>query len=307
MRVKYNVDTQLVFEIGDPLDHVTAPMVHNKMYELANINAISLDMVVKKGELRQFVQAAKFLNINGFDITMPHKTDIIPFLDECDEVSRAFKSVNHVKIVDGRLIGIGLDGVGQGLALEAMLGKGNLKGRKALIIGAGSVGGMVAADLCQRGVDTFVIVNRTEEKAHYIADTLEKIFPNIKVEVGKWTSQYLEEIAPSIDLAAQCTSLGMQTVENSPDFESLEFVKYFPENCIATDVLYPDSSFLRVVRNKGLRNISGKGMLMYQQLAMMQFRFGINLPDSVLPEIEETIDIAVAMREFRFRHLAEKK
>ena len=178
---------------------------------------------------------------------------------------------------------------------------------KTLIIGAGSVGGLVAADLCQRGVDSLIIVNRTKEKAQYIADTLMRIYPNVKAEVGEWSNEYLEACAPSIDLAAQCTSLGMETVANSPDFESLEFVKKFPKHCIATDVLYPTSSYLRAVQAQGLRHINGKGMLMYQQLAMMKFRFGVDLPDSVLPEVEEIIDIAVAMREFRFKRVAEQQ
>ena len=93
MRVKYDVDTQLIFQIGDPIDHSTAAFLHNEMYDLANINAVCVPILVKKGTLPEFTEAVRRLNLNGFDITMPHKSDIIPLLDECDETSRLFNSV----------------------------------------------------------------------------------------------------------------------------------------------------------------------------------------------------------------------
>lgn len=118
MRVKFDPDTQLLFQIGDPLDYACACYIHNALYELAGINAVNMNCVVKKGELPQFVDACKALGVRGFDITMPHKTDIIPLCDEVDELSREFKCVNHVKIRDGKLIGIGLDGLGMRMAIE---------------------------------------------------------------------------------------------------------------------------------------------------------------------------------------------
>lgn len=118
MRVKFDPDTQLLFQIGDPLDYACACYIHNALYELAGINAVNMNCVVKKGELPQFVDAYKALGVRGFDITMPHKTDIIPLCDEVDELSCEFKCVNHVKIRDGKLIGIGLDGLGMRMAIE---------------------------------------------------------------------------------------------------------------------------------------------------------------------------------------------
>ena len=115
MRVKYDTDTQLLFQIGDPLDHACACYIHNRMYELANLNAVNLNVVVKKGELPEFIASCKQLGVKGFDITMPHKTDVIPLCDEVEEFSREFACVNHVKIRDGKLIGVGLDGMGMAM------------------------------------------------------------------------------------------------------------------------------------------------------------------------------------------------
>ena len=90
MRVKYDTDTQLLFQIGDPLDHACACYIHNRMYELANLNAVNLNVVVKKGELPEFIASCKQLGVKGFDITMPHKTDVIPLCDEVEAFSREF-------------------------------------------------------------------------------------------------------------------------------------------------------------------------------------------------------------------------
>ena len=155
MRVKYNVDTHLIFQIGDPVDHATAPFLHNAMYDLANVNAICTPVFVPRGHLPEFIQAVKTIGASGFDITMPHKSDIIPLLDECDEASRVFNCVNHVKLVDGKLIGIGLDGVGMGLgytltatlmaSIREILGSGTWLGFKVLPDSMAKIGIMTQA------------------------------------------------------------------------------------------------------------------------------------------------------------------
>ena len=64
-----------------PLRFATAAVLHNAMFAYANVNALSINKVVKKGELGRFIEGVKDLDIDGFDITMPHKQDVIPFLD----------------------------------------------------------------------------------------------------------------------------------------------------------------------------------------------------------------------------------
>ena len=105
MQVKFDSDMKIFAQIGDPLEHSCTSYIHNSMYALGNVNAVNFNVVVKRGELPQFAEAAKVMHLSGFGITMPQKTDIIPLLDECDEFSRIFNSVNHVKIENGRLIG----------------------------------------------------------------------------------------------------------------------------------------------------------------------------------------------------------
>lgn len=301
MRVKYDVDTQLIFQIGDPIDHSTAAFLHNEMYDLANINAVCVPIQVKKGTLPEFTEAVKRLNLNGFDITMPHKSDIIPLLDECEEMSRIFNSVNHVKYEGGRLIGVGLDGVGMGSAIAARVG--SLKGKRALLLGAGSVAGPIGADLCQRGVSEIYVANRTVEKAETTAGIIGDYF-GIKTGYGKLEEEYLSEAAERADIVVQCTSLGM--AGSSQQYESLDFMEKLHGDVLCADVLYPKTAFLDRAKELGLGTLNGLGMLLNQQIAMIEFRFGIKLPSTCLLQAEEALVCAVALRDLRDKRMGGK-
>ena len=306
MRLKYNMDTKLTYQIGDNLQHSAVGALHNGMFEMIHVDAINLLCEVKKGELGPFVEACKTLGVFAFNLTMPHKSDIIEFLDECEESSRAFKCVNNVNITkDGRLIGVGLDGVGMGLAIDEILGNQYISGKKVLIIGGGAVAGLIAADLCKRGAKSFVIVNRTVEKAQYIADTLKDLY-GVEAVAGPLDDAYMTEVAPSIDLSVQCTSLGM--IGKDHDFASLNFIDALPATAAVTDVLYPTTKYLEAAKKRGLPTVTGAKMLMYQQAASLRFRFGddISLPEDWIELAEEYLETGITIRGIRDKRRLEK-
>jgi len=264
------------------------------MYRLANLNAVSLAVEIKKGELPKFIEAAKTLNIKGFCITMPHKTDIIQYLDVCDESSRVLKCVNHVKIVDGKLHGIGLDGAGMGLSIQH---EGvTIKDSTVLLLGGGAVAGLIAADLCKKGAKKIIVANRTTEKAKYIADMLKELY-KADAEYGPLTEDYLCEAAPGANIAVQCTSLGI--MGSNAQYESLEFLKKLPKDAAVAEVLYPTSALLETARGLGLKTMNGMGMMLHQQFAAMDFIFGVKLPDSALDVGFEALELAIVMRNRR--------
>lgn len=302
MRLKYNTDTQLFFQIGDPVDHSTAAFLHNAMYDIANVDAICLPVFVKRGNLSEFVHAAKVIGLSGFDITMPHKSDIIPLLDECDEVSRRFHCVNHVKIRDGKLIGVGLDGMGMGIAVHNRMPK--LEGKTLLLLGAGAVAGLIAADLCKRGCSRIIIANRTQSKADAIAATLREVY-QVEAEGGPLEAHFLNMCAREADIVAQCTSLGM--AGSSQDYTSLDFMQQLRPQTLCADVLYPTSTFLETAKSLGLPCINGLDMLLNQQIAMIDFHFGIKLPQECLTIAEESLACAVTLRNLRDERLTKQQ
>ena len=92
--------------LGDPIEQALSPVVHNAAFEALGMDAVMLGCRVTPEELKKAVEGTRALHFEGLAVTMPHKTAIIPLLDECDEASRVFNCVNHVKLVDGKLIGI---------------------------------------------------------------------------------------------------------------------------------------------------------------------------------------------------------
>lgn len=301
MRVKYDTDTQLLFQIGDPLDHACACYVHNRMYELANLNAVNLNVVVKKGELPAFIQSCKQLGVKGFDITMPHKSDIIPLCDEVDPLSREFRCVNHVRIREGKLFGVGLDGLGMCMAIEAA--GIPLQGARVLMLGAGAVSGPIAAELCKKGAASVVVLNRTVEKAEKEIHSLKKHFPQLTVGAAELCPEQMCRYAPDTDLVVQCTSLGMSG--HSGDYEDLSFVGLLPDTASVADVIFnPErTALLKAAETRGLRVLNGMGMLVNQEKAMMKFHFDIDMDEKFASEGEEALLIALAMRQLRTRRL----
>lgn len=298
MPVKYDVDTKIIYNIGDPMGHSCATFMHNAVYQLANLNAVNLTVIVPKGGLEKFIEAAYTLGAAGFDLTTPHKSDIVRYLDECEPAAAAFQCVNCVKIENSRLIGIGVDGIGLSLATQAQFGP--VKGKRILILGAGAVAGLAANEFALADAKEITIANRTLEKAEHIAETIEKLHGYTCCRCCPIEADFLRDVAGQVDLVVQCTSIGRLTEAPHP---GLCIVDALPSHCAVVDVLYPDTQLLAACRCRGLRTMNGQRMMVYQQIAKMKFRFGIDFPESLLPEVEEAVAVGVTMVQFRNQHL----
>lgn len=308
MNLRADADTQLYFQIGYPLDFSCAASLHNAMFEYANVNAVSLNIEVEPGHLGEFCEAVKALKIGGFDITMPHKSAIIPFLDEVDDISRDFNCVNHVNLRNGKLIGICLDGTGMCMSIEDDAGV-KIAGKTALILGAGGVAGPISAELARRGAKKIIILNRTVSKAEYIEKVLHKYY-EIETESGEMNIENLKKYASESQIVVQCTCLGMDGHDG--DYEDVTFVDNLPKGAAIADVLYtPDrTKLLAYAESKGYTVINGLGMLINQQKAMLKFHFDIDAGDDAYDFGEEGLMVARAMREARAnrrKRAAEKK
>ena len=107
-----NKDTRIFPQIGYPLSSIAAPYVYNPLMERFGINELCMPVEIPKGELESFLQVVRTLDIRHFIVTMPHKHDIIPYLDEVVGPSKLFGCVCIVKSEDGRLLGTGTEARG---------------------------------------------------------------------------------------------------------------------------------------------------------------------------------------------------
>ena len=266
MGVKYDQNTKIYYQIGNPLGHSMTGKIYNALIKEYDLNAVFLLLELTEEEFPAFMKNLKAYHVAGIGITMPYKTKIGAYLDKLEKNSEIFGCVNNVSIDDdGKTHGWAQDGVGMCTALEDVGGK--IAGNKILVLGAGGVSGVVAAELANRGASEIIIANRTASKAADIAQRIEKHY-NTPARAISFTPDDLDKVAAQCSAVMQCTSLGMHGMKD--DYEYLGFLDKLPKDGAVADVIYnPDpTNFLAKARQIGLKNANGMPMLANQMLLM---------------------------------------
>lgn len=272
--IRLNLDTEIVYNVGYPMGKTNAPRCYNKLFEVLDMNAIMLPVEIQKGMLPQFMDACRLLGIHYLCPTMPHKKDFIPLLDDVDEVSRLFQSVNAIRIDENGSHGVGMDGKGAVRAMEN--GGAKLDGVTALMYGAGSISGVVGYELSQKNVKKLYIANRSADKAEAIAKVLRENTP-MQVEVISTQPEALDKAAENCELLANVTPLGMAGFPARHEY--LGFIDRMPKTASAFDCIInpPKTEVLLEAEKNGLNTIPGMQMLVSQMDVIFDFLFGKKL------------------------------
>jgi shikimate dehydrogenase len=257
--------------IGDPIAHSMSPAIHNDAFGKEEIDAVYLAFHVKPDGLGDAVKGMKAIGVRGFNITIPHKETIIPFLDEVDELARSIGAVNTVVYKDDRYIGYNTDGIGFIKALEEEI-SGELTTKKTLIIGAGGAARAIYFTLVKEGVKQVDIANRTKERAEHLISEC----PYDK-ESKVLTIQEAEQQLAEYDLIIQTTSIGM-----SPNVDSAPLdVSNIKASAFVSDIVYTPlkTKILAEAERNGANVQNGVGMFVYQGVYAFQLWTGI-MPDA---------------------------
>ena len=292
--VKQNMYTRYIPMVGYPMDHSSASYVYNWLFNRYDINAIMWPLEVEKGRLPELMAARHIMQMDKIALTMPHKADIIPLLDEVDECSRLFNSVNIVKTENGKTIGSGFDGKG---CIGALKGAGvELAGATVMMCGAGSISGAIGYELSVCGVKQLNMANRSVANAEKVAEVLRAHTP-MQVATYENTIENLKKIAADADVFIQCTPMGMSGF--GADYEDLSFLECLPKHCTVLDVVVnpPETSVMRKAKECGLKTIMGMDMMISQMSEIFQFWYG------VMPGAEEK----AACKELLLKFFAAKK
>lgn len=252
--------------IGNPVKHTMSPLIHNSLASMTGINMVYIPFEVKEKELKNAIKGAVALDIQGMNVTIPYKTDVIPFLEDVDPLAKAIGAVNTlVRTENGGFKGYNTDMTG---LYHAMQDEGiELKGQTVVILGAGGVARPTAFLCANKGAKKVYILNRTFEKAVDVADEVnlaleltdsdEKVVPMLLGDYRK----VLE--AEDSFIAIQCTSVGLFPDVNSAVIEDEEFYKKVSS---AMDLVYRplQTKFLKLAKEAGAKTFSGLKMLLYQ-------------------------------------------
>lgn len=172
--------TRVCAIIGNPIDHSLSPIMHNAAFKELGLNLVYVAFTIKTEELKSAINGVKSLGFKGLNITMPHKNEIINYLDEVEATAKSIGAVNTILNRKGRLIGYNTDGIGAMIALQK---KGIMfQEKKLVLLGSGGAAKAIAYEAV-KDVGELVIVNRTLEKAKKMAVFLKKV-SKTKIRVG---------------------------------------------------------------------------------------------------------------------------
>lgn len=277
----FDVNTELLGVIGYPLGHSLSPLLHNHAIKELGLNMVYLGFAIKPELLKEGVQGFRALNIKGINVTIPYKEKVIPFLDEVDSLASKVGAVNTIVNKQGDLKGYNTDVIGVQRLIEDD-GNFKIKGKKALVLGAGGASRAVGISLCQNGIKEIYVLNRTETKAEKLLNNWQRLYPEIKMESG--VLSLYPSILAKVDIVIDTTPIGM-----APDIEAEPIIdaKSFHSNLLVVDLVYnpTETTILKAARQAGAQVLNGMGMLLYQGIEAFRLWTGIE------PEVQSWRDL----------------
>jgi len=267
--------TRIYGIIGDPVEHSLSPLMHNAAFRSLNLNCAYLAFRVRPEALGEAVRGMKALGVEGFNVTIPHKVEVMRHLDEVDSTAKAIGAVNTVKRSEERLLGYNTDGEG---ALAALEEAGvDLKGKRVILLGAGGAARAVGFALASK-VKELVILNRTATKGSELAEWLTE-HSKLNVKSGRLNRAELEKALSGADLLVNTTSIGMYPQLGSPVDDDL-----LRPGLVIFDLVYNplETQLLRAARLRGIKTVDGVGMLVHQGARAFEIWLGQKPPYDVM-------------------------
>ncbi|RDW21735.1 shikimate dehydrogenase [Oceanobacillus chungangensis] len=249
--------------IGFPIKHSNSPWIHESFFNRSKLQGTYIkNEIPLEDDFAEKIMQMKARDIDGFNITVPYKQTIIPYLDEVDAVAAKIGAVNTVLNRNGIWKGYNTDGSGYLRSLESKFSTfGEDKSIRILILGAGGAARGIFCAFTEEGFTHIDIANRTMARAEEIA----------KLATDKTTTKILtlEEAEQSInqyDLIIQTTSVGMKPATD----QSIISLEHLNTSCIVSDIVYQPlkTNLLTQAEAAGAQIHYGHTMLLYQaQLA----------------------------------------
>ena len=246
--------------IGYPVGHSLSPWIHGEFLQRANLKGTYEKYQIEPGEtFGREIKALMDSGIHGFNITVPHKETIIPYLDEVSDAAKVMGAVNTVVCENGVWTGHNTDGSGYVRSLHSDYPElaDTSRERTVLMIGAGGAARGIYYALIEAGYQTIDFANRTTASAEEIAASRGG---NITTQILTLTEA--EENLANYDIIIQTTSVGMKPNENAQIMQ-LNHVK---PGAIVSDIVYQplETQFLKQAKSLGASIHFGHTMLLYQ-------------------------------------------
>ena len=254
--------------IGDPIDHSLSPNIHSAAFRELNLDCSYIAYKIPKGELEEGVESLKKIKIDGFNVTIPHKVEMMKYLDKVDESCSIIGAVNTVTNNNGILKGYNTDMDG---FLEPFKKRNlNVKNLKVLLLGAGGAARSIVAGFAKEQVQSITIANRTLENA----DNMVKFSKKIGISADAIKLDKIGDAVKTYDVIVNATSIGLK---NEPSPISSDMIN---SKTIVYDIVYIpiNTDFLKKAKEKGATVIYGYEMLLGQATRAFEIWHGVEAP-----------------------------
>ncbi len=273
--------TKLIGIFGDPIDHSLSPHMHNAAFAHLGLDYAYVPFHVKDDKLGSAVEAIRALNLRGVNVTVPHKEEVMQYLDQLDEQAEHIGSVNTIVNEEGTLKGYNTDGHGyiKSLEEEAQL---NLEGMNIMILGAGGSARSILSALITKNPAEIVIVNRTVERAVALCEEFQKHTKTTNIKALSTTDGLFGHEIEETKLFINATTMGMLDIEIPPiPLEHLQ------PSAVISDIVYSpiNTPLIKEAEAMGFKVHRGLGMLIYQGAIGFELWTGEKAPVDVMRKI----------------------
>ena len=148
--------------IGDPIEHSLSPLLHNWVFESLNFDASYDKIHVVESALGEYVNKIRSGELSGINITIPHKTEIMQYVDVVNPRAQLIGAINHLMENNGKIIGNNTDWYGFVLALNN--NNIDVNQKEVILLGVGGVSKGIIFALKQLGAAKIHLFNRTFDK-----------------------------------------------------------------------------------------------------------------------------------------------
>ena len=275
--------TKLLGLIGNPVEHTMSPAIHNTIAKHMKENMAYLPFPVKE-DLGAAVKGAYALGVQGMNVTVPYKSDVMDFLVDIDKQARVIGAVNTLVRSDGGYKGYNTDlpGLYRALKSEGI----EINGAEVIILGAGGAA-RAAAFMCAFYQAKMVyLLNRTVEKAVSVADEVKEKTGFINI-VPMSLADY-EKIPGNGYLVLQATKVGLYSnVEETP----IEEAAFFEKVSVVYDLIYTpaETKFMHLAKECGAKAYNGLKMLLYQGVAGYEMWNQVSVPEEIVQKAYEAL------------------
>lgn len=276
--------TKVVGLIGEPVEHSFSPPMHNEAFKTLGLDYVYVPFNVSPDNLKSAIEGANSLNIQGLNVTIPHKINVIKYLKELDPIAELIGAVNTIDFKN--LKGYNTDGIGCIRAIEEVT---KIKDKNIVVAGAGGAARAIVFYLAKYGAEEVNILNRNLKKAENLASDLRA--SNLISNVNSSDISEISKFISDADILIDTTPIGMHpNVSDEPIVKAADI----HEELVVNDIVYNpnETVLLKEAIKANAKVVYGIKMLLYQGAESFKIWTGREAPVDVMEaKLKETLNV----------------